>query len=87
MNILLFGKGGQVGWELQRSLSVLDNVTALDFDSQEHCGDFSNPAVLGAVKVERGDLAQHRKAALQLPADLAAFAKEKDVHSLAPASW
>lgn len=44
MNILLFGKGGQVGWELQRSLSVLGTVTALDFDSTEHCGDFSNPA-------------------------------------------
>ncbi|HNW03339.1 MAG TPA: sugar nucleotide-binding protein, partial [Burkholderiaceae bacterium] len=23
MKILLFGRGGQVGWELQRSLSVL----------------------------------------------------------------
>ena len=44
MNILLLGKGGQVGWELQRSLSVLGTVTALDFDSTEHCGDFSNPA-------------------------------------------
>ncbi len=43
MNILLLGKGGQVGWELQRSLAVLGNVTALDFDSHEHCGDFSNP--------------------------------------------
>ena len=43
MNILLLGKGGQVGWELQRSLAVLGNVTALDFDSPEHCGDFSNP--------------------------------------------
>ena len=35
MNILLLGKGGQVGWELQRSLSVLGNVTALDFDRQD----------------------------------------------------
>ncbi len=43
MNILLLGKGGQVGWELQRSLSVLGQVTALDFDSQDHCGDFANP--------------------------------------------
>ncbi len=43
MNILLLGKGGQVGWELQRSLSVLGHVTALDFDSTGHCGDFSNP--------------------------------------------
>ena len=43
MNILLLGKGGQVGLELQRSLSVLGQVTALDFDSQELCGDFANP--------------------------------------------
>ena len=44
MNIVLFGHSGQVGWELQRSLSVLGHVTALDFDSQDHCGDFANPA-------------------------------------------
>lgn len=42
MKILLFGKGGQVGWELQRALSVLGEVVALDFDSTEYCGDFSN---------------------------------------------
>ncbi len=43
MNILLFGKGGQVGWELQRSLAVLGHVTALDHDSTDHCGDFCQP--------------------------------------------
>ena len=43
MNILLFGQSGQVGWELQRSLSLLGRLTALDFDSTGHCGDFSNP--------------------------------------------
>ena len=43
MKILLFGKGGQVGWELQRSLAPLGELVALDFDSTEHCGDFSNP--------------------------------------------
>ena len=42
MNILLFGKGGQVGWELQRSLASLGQLTALDFDSSAHCGDFSS---------------------------------------------
>ena len=47
--ILLLGKGGQVGWELQRSLSVLGQVTALDFDSAEHCGDFSNPEGVAAT--------------------------------------
>ena len=57
MNILLFGKGGQVGWELQRSLSVLGTVTALDFDSTEHCGDFSNPAdVAETVRALRPDV-------------------------------
>ncbi len=49
MNILLFGKGGQVGWELQRSLAVLGQVTALDFDSHDHCGDFSKPEDIAAT--------------------------------------
>ena len=49
MNILLFGKGGQVGWELQRSLAVLGRVTALDHDSTDHCGDFSNPEGIAAT--------------------------------------
>jgi dTDP-4-dehydrorhamnose reductase len=47
--ILLFGKSGQVGWELQRSLSVLGEVIALDFDSTHLCGDFTNPAGLLAT--------------------------------------
>jgi dTDP-4-dehydrorhamnose reductase len=42
MRILLFGKGGQVGWELQRSLAPLGEVVALDQDSTDHCGNFSN---------------------------------------------
>ena len=49
MNILLFGKGGQVGWELQRSLAVLGHVTALDHDSTDHCGDFANPEGVAAT--------------------------------------
>ncbi len=43
MNILLFGKTGQVGWELQRSLAPLGNIIAVDVRSTEYCGDFSNP--------------------------------------------
>lgn len=43
MNILLLGKNGQLGWELQRSLSVLGKVTALDRNNQQGlCGDLSN---------------------------------------------
>ena len=57
MNILLLGKGGQVGWELQRSLAVLGQVTALDFDSPEHCGDFSQPeGVRDTVRQLRPDV-------------------------------
>ena len=43
MKILLFGKNGQVGWELQRSLAPLGELIALDSDSKEICGDFTDP--------------------------------------------
>ncbi len=57
MRILLFGKGGQVGWELQRSLSVLGELTALDFDSTDHHADFGRPAALaGTVRALRPDV-------------------------------
>ena len=46
MKILLFGKSGQVGWELQRSLAPLGELIALDSASREMCGDFSDPAEL-----------------------------------------
>ena len=42
MKILLFGKNGQLGWELQRSLAPLGELIALDRHSHEHCGDLSN---------------------------------------------
>ena len=57
MHILLFGKNGQVGWELQRSLAPLGQVTAVDFDSTDYCGDFSNPAgVAETVRLLRPDV-------------------------------
>lgn len=49
MNILLFGKTGQVGWELQRALAPLGNLIALDVHSKEYCGDFSNPEGIAAT--------------------------------------
>lgn len=41
MKILLFGKNGQVGWELQRSLAPLGEIIALSSGSQDHCGDLT----------------------------------------------
>jgi len=43
MKILLLGKNGQVGWELQRSLAPLGEVLALDRHSAPWCGDLSQP--------------------------------------------
>jgi dTDP-4-dehydrorhamnose reductase len=50
MKILLFGKGGQVGWELQRALAPLGELIALDFDSVgDLSGDFSQPDAVAAT--------------------------------------
>jgi dTDP-4-dehydrorhamnose reductase len=46
MKILLLGKNGQVGWELQRSLAPLGEVLALDRHSTTYCGDLSKPQEL-----------------------------------------
>ena len=48
MKILLFGKNGQVGWELNRSLQPLGEVVAL---SREEA-DFSNPESLRKIVSE-----------------------------------
>ena len=57
MKILLFGCKGQVGWELQRSLASLGDVTALDFDSTDFHADFGRPAALaGTVRALRPDV-------------------------------
>jgi dTDP-4-dehydrorhamnose reductase len=42
MKILLFGKNGQVGWELQRSLAPLGELVTLGRDDADLCGDLSN---------------------------------------------
>ena len=50
MKILLLGKNGQVGWELQRALAPLGELVALDFDSPGPLtADFSNPESLAAT--------------------------------------
>ena len=42
MKILLLGKDGQVGWELQRSLAPLGEVLALNSRSTDYCGDIAD---------------------------------------------
>ena len=57
MKILLFGKGGQVGWELQRSLAPLGEVIALDHDSAPLCGNFADlPGLAATVRAVAPDV-------------------------------
>lgn len=51
MKILLLGKGGQVGWELQRSLAVAGEIVAMDHDDG---ADFTQPETLLARVKEIG---------------------------------
>ncbi|MBI5721877.1 MAG: dTDP-4-dehydrorhamnose reductase [Burkholderiales bacterium] len=50
MRVLLLGKNGQVGWELQRALAPLGEVIACDFDSPgDERADFTQPETLRAL--------------------------------------
>ena len=60
VKILLFGKGGQVGWELQRSLAPLGEIIALDADSTGSVWRFHRSA--GACRDgARGGAGCHRQ--------------------------
>ena len=80
MKILLLGKNGQVGWELQRSLSVLGELVALDRHS-EPCGDLGQPERLRETVRQRveagGEVAEVLGADLQELRQLAAQATEQ----------
>jgi dTDP-4-dehydrorhamnose reductase len=58
MKILLLGKNGQVGWELQRSLMLLGELVALDRrGTDDLCGDASNPdSLVATVREVRPDV-------------------------------
>lgn len=48
MKILLFGKNGQLGWELQRSLAPLGELIALGTQDRP-CADFTRPSDVAAT--------------------------------------
>ena len=57
MRLLLLGKGGQVGWELQRSLAPLGELVALDHESTKFHADFGQPErLLETVRAVRPDV-------------------------------
>ena len=57
MKILLLGKNGQLGWELQRSLAPLGEVIPLDRHSPNLCGDLGNlEGIAATVRAIKPDL-------------------------------
>lgn len=85
MKILLLGKNGQVGWELQRSLAPLGTVVALDRRSAEYCGDLSQLENLAeTVRAVRPDVIVN--AAAHTAVDLAEEERElsRTLNALAP---
>jgi dTDP-4-dehydrorhamnose reductase len=61
LKVLLFGKSGQVGWELQRSLSPLGELIAVDFDPKGNpdglCGNFSDlPGLAKTIQIVKPDV-------------------------------
>ncbi|MFT3956808.1 MAG: dTDP-4-dehydrorhamnose reductase [Piscinibacter sp.] len=49
MRIVLFGSRGQLGWELQRALAPLGELTALSTDSRDWPADFRQPESLATT--------------------------------------
>ena len=86
MKILLFGKNGQLGWELQRSLAPLGDLIALDRHSQDLCGDLGNlPRLADTVRALRPDVIVN--AAAHTAVDKAESEPElaRTINALAPA--
>lgn len=86
MRILLLGKNGQVGWELQRSLAPLGELIALGSDSRELCGDLTKlDALAETVRLVKPDIIVN--AAAHTAVDKAESEPElaRTINALAPA--
>ena len=85
MKILLFGKNGQVGWELQRSLAPLGDVVALDRHSQDFCGDLTHlPGLAQTVQALRPDLIVNAAAHTAVDKAESEPALARTINALAP---
>ena len=81
MRILLFGKNGQVGWELERVLPALGTVVGLDF----HEVDFARPENLRAVvRAQHPDLIVNAAAYTAVDQAESEPAKAMAVNGIAP---
>ncbi|HEY0822622.1 MAG TPA: dTDP-4-dehydrorhamnose reductase [Ramlibacter sp.] len=88
MKILLFGRNGQVGWELQRSLAPLGELVALDRAGEGGlCGDLADPAgVARTVAQVRPDLIVNAAAYTAVDKAEADAEQARTVNARAPAA-
>ena len=85
MKILLFGKNGQVGWELQRSLAPLGEVVALGSADTHLHADFTAPDRLAdTVRSVRPDLIVNAAAYTAVDKAQADEANARLVNAVAP---
>ena len=85
MKILLFGKDGQLGRELQRSLGTLGELVALHAGSTDFCGDLKDLAgVSDTVHAVRPDVVVNAAAWTDVDQAEAAPELVRTVNALAP---
>ena len=85
MKILLLGKNGQLGWELQRSLAPIGQLMALDRHSTEGCGDLANlPGLAATVRALRPDVIVNAAAHTAVDKAESEPALARTVNALAP---
>ena len=89
MKILLFGANGQVGWELQRSLSPLGELMALDRHSANRgnglCGDLSNlDGIASSIATFRPDVIVNAAAYTAVDKAESDFDNAQLINALAP---
>ena len=87
MKILLFGKNGQVGWELQRSLAPLGELIAVDFDNRDLCGDFmSLDGIVATVRAIGPDVIVNAAAHTAVDKAESEPDRVRTINALAPAT-
>jgi len=86
MKILLFGKNGQLGWELQRSLAPLGELVALDVDSEDYCGNFTNlDGIAQTIRTIAADIIVNAAAYTAVDQAETATLLARSLNALAPA--
>jgi dTDP-4-dehydrorhamnose reductase len=88
LKILLLGKNGQVGWELQRSLAPIGKLIALDRRGQDDwCGDFTNlEALASTVRRIRPDVIVNAAAYTAVDQAESDISLARAINALAPAA-